>query len=92
MKTLIIYYSYGGNTKGIAELIQEKVGGDLLRIETVVPYGNDYDQVVNQGQEEVNRGYCPEIQSVNVDWNQYDTIILGTPVCGILLLQQYIPF
>ncbi len=80
MKTLITYYSYGGNTKGIAELIQEKIGGDLLRIETVVPYGNNYDQVVNQGQEEVNRGYCPEIQSINVDWKQYNTIILGTPV------------
>ena len=80
MKSLIVYYSYRGNTKRIAEAVQQKIGGDILRIETVVPYGNNYNQIVNQGQEEVNRGYCPKIKDVNVDWDQYDTIILGTPV------------
>lgn len=80
MKSLIIYYSYGGNTKGIAEMIQKKTGSDIIRIETVVPYGTNYNMVVNQGQDEVNRGYCPAIKPVDVDWNKYDTIILGTPV------------
>lgn len=80
MKPLIVYYSYGGNPNRIAEMIQKKTGGDLLRIETVVPYTGSYNSVVNQGQEEVNRGYCPEIKPVNVDWSQYDTIILGSPV------------
>ena len=80
MKPLIVYYSYGGNTNRIAEMIQKKTDGDLLRIETVVPYTGSYNSVVNQGQEEVNRGYCPEIKPVNVDWSQYDTIILGSPV------------
>ena len=62
MKTLIVYYSYLGNTKSIAEMIQKKTGADILRIETVVPYDNDYNKVVDQGQSEVNRGYCPEIK------------------------------
>ena len=80
MKTLIVYYSYPGNTKSIAEMIQKKTGADILRIETVVPYDNDYNKVVDQGQSEVNRGCCPEIKPLNIDPGQYDTIILGTPV------------
>lgn len=37
MKTLILYYSYGGNTKRIAEMIQREIGGDIARMDTVVP-------------------------------------------------------
>ena len=53
MKTLILYYSYGGNTKRIAEMIQREIGGDIARMDTVVPYDGDYDEVVNQGQREI---------------------------------------
>ena len=42
MKTLILYYSYGGNTKHIAEMIQKEIGGDIVRMDTVVPYDDDY--------------------------------------------------
>lgn len=79
-KSLIVYYSYRGNTESIAEMIQKETGADVVRIQTAVPYTGSYNQVVNQGQEEVNRGYCPKINPVDVDWSQYDTIILGTPV------------
>lgn len=80
MKPLVIYYSYRGNTKSIVDMIQKKIDDDVLRIETVVPYGSNYNQVVNQGQDEVNRGYCPKLKPVDINLAQYDTIILGTPV------------
>lgn len=80
MKPIIVFYSYGGNTKKIAEMIHEKIGGDLLQIDTAEPYRGSYNDVVNQGEQEVNRGYCPKIKPVEVDFNQYDTILLGTPV------------
>ena len=80
MKTLILYYSYLGNTKSIAERVHKAIGGDMARIETVVPYDSDYNKVVNQGQEEVNRGYMPEIKPLSVRISDYDVIILGTPV------------
>lgn len=80
MKTLILYYSYGGNTKKIAEMIQKKIGGDIAEIETVHPYAGDYNSVVSQGEEEVNRGYMPEIKPLSVPFENYDTIVLGTPV------------
>lgn len=80
MNTLILYYSYGGNTKRIAEMIQKKIGGDLAEIETVEPYSGDYNSVVEQGQREVNRGYMPEIKPLKVNVQAYDRIVLGSPV------------
>ena len=80
MKTLILYYSYGGNTKRIAEMIQKEIGGDIVRMDTVVPYDGDYDTVVNQGQRENAKGYCPELKPLHIDWKAYNTIILGSPV------------
>lgn len=80
MKTLILYYSYSGNTKRIAEMIQQEIGGDLFEIETITPYTGDYNSVVSQGQEEVNSGFMPEIKPLSVDISQYERIILGSPV------------
>ena len=36
-KILIAYFSWGGNTKYIAEKIHNITGGDMFRIETAVP-------------------------------------------------------
>ena len=80
MKILTLYYSYGGNTKRIAERIQKAVGGDIACIETVTPYEGDYNSVVDQGQREVNRGFCPRIKPLAVNVQDYDVIVLGTPV------------
>lgn len=88
MKKVIVYYSYRGNTKSIAEMIQKSTGADIARIETVVPYDGDYNSVVNQGQDEVNSGYCPEIKPLNIDLSKYDEVILGKLFGGTLLLLQ----
>ena len=80
MKTLIVYYSYSGNTKRIAEMIQSKIGGDVARIETVNPYEGDYNSVVEQGKKEVDSGFAPEIKPMNINMSDYDTIVIGTPV------------
>lgn len=80
MKTLIVYYSLGGNTKRIAEMIQAEHGGDLMEIKTCTPYTGNYNAIVEQGQHEVNCGFMPEIQPTSADFSQYDQIVLGTPV------------
>ena len=36
--------------------------------------------MVDQGQREVNSGFLPEIQPMDVDLSQYATIVLGIPV------------
>lgn len=80
MKSIIIYYSFGGNTRAVAELIQKDTGADIIEIKTVNPYTGSYNDVVDQGQREVNAGFMPEIVKIDVDLAEYDTIILGTPV------------
>ena len=79
-KVLIAYYSWSnGNTERIAKMLQKEIGGDLAKIDTVVPYSGSYDDVVNQGQEEVNRGYEPEIKPLDTNVADYDVIAIGTP-------------
>ena len=79
-KMLIVYYSVSnGNTKRIAKRLQEAVGADIVQIETVTPYSGSYDDIVNQGQREVNRGYQPPIKPLQVDPADYDVIAIGTP-------------
>ena len=79
-KLLIVYYSWSnGNTERIAKMLQKEAGGDLLKIDTKTPYAGSYDEVVEQGQEEVKRGYEPEIKSVDKNIADYDVIAVGTP-------------
>jgi flavodoxin len=80
LKRLILYYSYGGNTRRVAKLIQETVGGDIAEIRTTKPYEGSYMEVVDQGQQEVNEGTMPEIEPLSVNPSDYDQIFLGSPV------------
>lgn len=80
MKKLVIYYSYTGNTKLVAHKIKEKLNCDILEIKTVVPYSDDYDSVVNDQQNSEGSSFLPEIQEINFNLEEYDEIILGTPV------------
>ncbi|MFR4394182.1 MAG: flavodoxin [Ruminococcus callidus] len=73
-------YSYGGNTRQIAKLVQQETGGDLCEIEIATPYTGSYNDVVEQGQREVNSGFTPKLKPVSADLKNYDTVILGTPV------------
>ncbi|NMM64271.1 hypothetical protein HBE96_16720 [Clostridium sp. P21] len=79
-KKLIVYYSYTKNTKKIAEQIQKATDADICEIETVKPYAGDYNSVVDQGKQEVDRGFKPEIKPLRVNLEDYNTIIIGTPV------------
>lgn len=79
-RVLTVYYSWSnGNTERIAKLLQKEIGGDIIRIDTITPYEGSYEDVVNQGQEEVNRGYEPEIKPLGVNISDYDVIAVGTP-------------
>ncbi len=79
-KMLIVYYSLSnGNTKRIAEELQQATGANIARIDTVAPYTGSYDDIVSQGNDEVQRGYMPKIKDVGVQVADYDIIAIGTP-------------
>lgn len=52
---------------------------DIARIETVAPYNGPYDEVVIQGQREVEQHYQPAIKDIDHVIDDYDIIAVGTP-------------
>lgn len=77
---LIVYYTYTGHTKIIAEYIQKKLNCDILELKPVVPYSTDYQKVVDEEQNNSSSNETPELEKINVDLAKYDEIILGSPV------------
>ena len=77
---LLVYFSYTGHTKYIAEIIKQNINCDAIRLEPVIPYSNDYNKVVNDEQNQESSDKIPEIKDINIDLDLYDTIIIGTPV------------
>ncbi len=78
-KVLIAFFSWGGNTRGIAREIQSQTEADLFEIELVTPYSSDYSTVLDQAQHDQNIQARPEIKNHVEDFAQYDTILLGYP-------------
>lgn len=79
-RVLTVYYSWSnGNTERIARMLQNEIGGDIIRIDTSAPYEGSYDDIVNQGKDEVERGYEPKIEPLSVRISDYDVIAVGTP-------------
>lgn len=80
LKKLVVFYSYTGHTKMIAENIQQKLNCDILEIKPVKPYSTDYQTVVDEEQNNSSVGKTPDIQKIDKNLNDYDEIIIGTPV------------
>jgi flavodoxin len=78
-KILIAYFSWGGNTRGIARQIQQKTGADIFEIALVRPYSSNYNTCLDEAQRDQQRAARPEIRNKVANMAQYDTIILGYP-------------
>lgn len=78
-KMLIAFFSWGGNTRGIAQEIQNQTGGDLFEMELVTPYSTDYNTVLDQAQRDQNAQARPELANHVEDISRYDVIFLGYP-------------
>lgn len=84
-KILIVYLSRTKNTKAVAEMIQKEVGGDLVALELLKPYPENYQQTVAQVARENETGYLPPLTTRIDDIRQYDLIFLGFPTWGMKL-------
>lgn len=82
-KVLIAFFSWGGNTKGIAEEIQSQTGADLFEITLVEPYSIDYNTVLDEAQRDQNEQARPELAVHVENMEDYDTVILGYQLVGI---------
>lgn len=79
-KILSVYFSHTGNTRTIAGYIHDTVKSDLVEIETVDTYTDDYDTLLAQIREEVATEYCPSLTTRIEDIALYDVIFIGYPI------------
>lgn len=68
-----------GNTKIVAEKIQQKTDADIFSIQTVKKYPSTYDATVQEGKIEKDEDARPELATHIDNIDDYDTIFVGYP-------------
>jgi flavodoxin len=84
-KILIVYLSRTNNTKAVADIIHEKVGGKLVALELQTTYPADYHATVQQVVRENETGYLPPLKTVIDGPDQYDFVFVGFPTWDMKL-------
>ena len=79
-KTLIVYFSHTGTTKGVSEYLHNLVGGDIFEIEPVTPYPEGYSDALEPAKEEQRKDARPEVKGTVEDFDSYEMIYLGYPI------------
>ncbi len=78
-KMLIAYFSWSGNTRGIAREIQRQTGADIFEIVPIPAYSDDYNTVLMEAQRDQHDQARPAIVSLPENIDEYDVILLGYP-------------
>ena len=78
-KVLIAYFSWGGNTRGVAREIETQTGADVFEIAPLDPYSSDYNTVLMEAQEDQHNQARPELSGHVENMEAYDIILLGYP-------------
>lgn len=110
MKNLIVYFSHDkenyvngeikvldiGNTKVVAQKIQEVINGDLFEIKPLQEYPYVYNECTDLAKKELNENARPQIQGSISHIEEYDDIYLGfpnwwatMPMCVWTFLESY---
>lgn len=80
MKRLVVYYSLSGNTEEAARKLAERLGAELLRLETVKPMPKSFAAQIFVGGGQVMFHHVPELKPLDRDAAAYDELILGSPI------------
>ena len=78
-KSLVVYFSWSGNTENVAKEIQTQTNADIFEIVAKEEYTNDYDKLVDQARQEQREHKRPQIKDSIENLSQYDTIYVGYP-------------
>ncbi len=78
MKTSIIYHSYSGVTRGIADRIQKACGGDLIEVQLKKNYSSLTAYTL--GCYRASKEQCDPIEPETIDVSASDLVVIGTPV------------
>jgi flavodoxin len=80
MKTIVLYYSFGGSTKAEAERIAAENDAVLCRV--VETKNRSLISSFVQGAPNAMKRKASEIKQIEQDLNSFDRIIIGCPIWG----------
>lgn len=78
MKTVILYHSFSGVTRGIAERVQATTGADLVEVRPV--HACSRLSAYTRGSLRARGGKADAVEPGSVDVGAYDRVVVGTPV------------
>ena len=84
-KVLIVYLSRTSNTKAIAEIIHNNVGGTMVALELENPYPENYQATVQQVVRENETGFLPPLKTKIENIQKYELVFVGFPTWGMKL-------
>lgn len=84
-KILIVYLSRTNNTKALAEIIHNNIGGKLVALELKNPYPEDYRATVGQVVRENQTGFLPPLKTKIDSIEKYEIVFVGFPTWGMQL-------
>ena len=79
MKPLIVYYSYSGITRRLAEDIALITDGELLELKPQDPYSFSYNTAVKEVRAQIEKGVCPALIPSDVHVGDFNTVFIGSP-------------
>ena len=77
--SLVVYFSWSGNTESVANEIRDRTGADIFEIIPAEPYTDDYDTLLDIAQDEQADNARPDIAETIQNFEQYDVVYLGYP-------------
>lgn len=80
MKTLIIYYSFEGNVKLLGETMASEIGADILELHPKQEIKSTGFMKYLWGGRQVIMKEEPKLEPINVNLNDYELLVIGTPV------------
>lgn len=80
--SLVVYFSWSGNTQQMAQWIADESSSDLYRVAPKEAYGEDFDSCADRAKNELDNGIRPELADLMDDLTmaQYETIYAGFPI------------
>lgn len=80
MKTVVVFYSLGGYTKYISEILAGELNADLLELKTITDYPPSGFKKYIWGGKTVILKRKPDLINDKIDLSTYENILIGTPV------------
>lgn len=79
-KKLVLFYSWSGNTRRMAQIIAAKTGADIIELELEKPYSGNYSELLVQAWKAQLQKDIPALRTSIPNFESYETIFIGYPL------------